>query len=111
MNNKLITITLIISMLFISCATHLHTVGHGPQSGVKQVSRQYYIIFGLVPINTVDTIELAGIDMIGNPIENYEITTQYTVVDFAIQMGLTIITAPIGGLGGLLSSRTVTVTK
>jgi hypothetical protein len=111
MNNKLITITLIISMLFISCATHLHTVGHGPQSGVRQVSRQYYIIFGLVPINTVDTIQLAGIDMNGNPIENYEITTQYTVVDFAIQMGLTIITAPIGGLGGLLSSRTVTVTK
>ena len=111
MNNKLITITLIISMLFISCATHLHTVGHGPQSGVRQVSRQYYIIFGLVPINSVDTKELAGIDLNGNPIENYEIKTQYTVIDWAIQMGLFIITMPIGGLGGLLSSRTVTVTK
>ena len=111
MNNKLIAITLIISMLFISCATHFHTVGIGPQTGVVQASRQYYIIFGLVPINSVDTIELAGIDMNGNPIENYEIKTQYTVVDFAIQIGLLIITAPIGGLGGLLSSRTVTVIK
>ena len=98
-------------MLFISCATHFHTVGIGPQTGVVQASRQYYIIFGLVPINSVDTIELAGIDMNGNPIENYEIKTQYTVVDFAIQIGLLIITAPIGGLGGLLSSRTVTVIK
>ena len=111
MNNKLFAITLIISMLFISCATHFHTVGIGPQTGVVQASRQYYIIFGLVPINSVDTIELAGIDMNGNPIENYEIKTQYTVVDFAIQIGLLIITAPIGGLGGLLSSRTVTVIK
>ena len=112
MNNKLIAITLIISMLFISCATHFHTVGIGPQTGVVQASRQYYIIFGLVPINSVDTKELAGIDLNGNLIENYEIKTQYTVIDWAIQMGLFIITSPIGGLGGwAFSSRTVTVTK
>ena len=111
MQNKLIVICLIISMIFIGCATHLHTVGIGPQTGVTQVSRQYYLIFGLVPINSVDTKELVGIDLNGNPIENYEIKTQRTGVDFAIQMGLFIITAPIGGLGGLLSSRTVTVTK
>ena len=43
MNNKLTTITLIISMLFISCATHLHHVGHGPQTGTKVTSRQYYL--------------------------------------------------------------------
>ena len=98
-------------MLFISCATHFHTVGIGPQTGVTQISRQYYLIFGLVPINSVDTKELAGIDLNGNPIENYEIKTQYTVIDWAIQMGLFIITSPIGGFGGLLSSRTVTVTK
>ncbi len=44
MNNKLIAITLIISMLFIGCATHLHSVGHGPQSGVKATARQYYLL-------------------------------------------------------------------
>ena len=62
MNNKLIAITLIISMLFISCATHVHTVGYGPQAGTKVTSRQYYLLYGLVPLNSVDTNEMAGID-------------------------------------------------
>ena len=111
MQKKLLVFCIIILMLFISCATHFHTVGIGPQTGVTQSSRQYYLIFGLVPINSVDTKELAGTDMNGTAIENYEIKTQYTVVDWAIQMGLFIITSPIGGFGGLLSSRTVTVIK
>ena len=55
MNQKLITITLIISMLFISCATHVHTVGYGPQTGIKETNRQFYLLYGLVPLNSVDT--------------------------------------------------------
>ena len=105
MNNKLIAITLIISMLFISCATHLHTVGHGPQSGVKATARQYYLLWGLVPLNTVDTNEMAGTDINGNQIENYEIQTQYGVLDIAINL------VSFFTIGLLVSSRTVTVTK
>ena len=105
MNNKLITITLIISMLFISCATHLHTVGHGPQKGVKSSARQYYLLGGLVPINSVDTNELAGTDINGNSIENYEIQTQFGALDIVINW-ISIMTT-----GMFISSRTVTVTK
>ena len=105
MNNKLITITLIISMLFISCATHLHTVGHGPQAGVKATARQYYLLWGLVPINTVDTNKMAGTDINGNQIEDYEIQTQFGALDIAINW-ISIFT-----MGWFISSRTVIVTK
>ena len=105
MNNKLITITLIISMLFISCATHLHTVGYGPQIGVKATARQYYLLWGLVPINTIDTNEMAGLDINGKQIENYEIQTQVGPLDVVIN------SVSLFTIGLILTSRTVTVTN
>ena len=109
MNNKLIAITLIISMLFISCATHVHTVGYGPQAGTKVTSRQFYLLYGLVPLNSVDTNKMAGIDSNGNYITDYEIQTQTGPVDIAITVGLGIVTFGIGP--AIIQSRTVTVTK
>ena len=109
MNNKLIAITLIISMLFISCATHLHHVGHGPQTGTKVTSRQYYLLYGLVPLNSVDTNEMAGIDSKGNFITDYEIKTQTGPIDIALAFGLGLFTYGIGP--AIIQSRTVTVTK
>ena len=105
MNNKLIAITLIISMLFIGCATHLHSVGHGPQSGVKATARQYYLLWGLVPINTIDTNEMAGLDINGKQIENYEIQTQVGPLDVVIN------SVSFFTIGMILTSRTVTVTN
>ena len=109
MNNKLITITLIISMLFISCATHLHTVGHGPQTGIKVTSRQFYLFYGLVPLNSVDTNEMAGIDLNGNYITDYEIQTQTGPIDIVLAFGLGLFTNGIGPV--IIQSRTVTVTQ
>ena len=109
MNNKLIAITLIISMLFISCATHLHTVGYGPQTGVKATARQYYLLWGLVPLNTVDTNEMAGTDINGNQIEDYEIKTQTGPIDILLAFGLGVLTYGIGP--AIIQSRTVTITK
>ena len=108
MNNKLITITLIISMLFISCATHLHTVGHGPQTGIKVTSRQFYLFYGLVPLNSVDTNEMAGIDSNGNYITDYEIQTQTGPIDIVIAFGLGLFTYGIGPV--IIQSRTLTIT-
>ena len=109
MNNKLIAITLIISMLFISCATHVHTVGYGPQAGTKVTSRQFYLLYGLVPLNSVDTNKMAGIDSSGNYITDYEIQTQTGPIDIAITIGLGIVTFGVGP--AIIQSRTVTVTK
>ena len=97
--------TLIISILFIGCATHIHTVGYGSQSGVKATARQYYLLWGLVPLNTVDTNEMAGVDINGKQIEDYEIQTQFGVLDIVINW-ISIMTT-----GLFISSRTVTVTK
>ena len=108
MNNKLITITLIISMLFISCATHLHTVGYGPQTGTKVTSRQFYLLYGLVPLNSVDTNEMAGKDLNGNYISDYEIKTQTGPIDILLAFGLGLFTYGLGP--AIIQSRTVTVT-
>ena len=96
---------MIFSLLFVGCATHVHTVGYGPQTGVKATARQYYLLWGLVPLNTVDTNEMAGTDINGNQIENYEIQTQFGILDIAINW-VSAVT-----IGGLVSSRTVTITK
>jgi len=99
------SITLIITMLFIGCATHIHHVGAGPQIGHQVTARQYYILWGLVPLNSIDTNKLAGTDINGNPIENYEIQTQFSAIDIAINW------VSVATTAGLFSSRTVTVTK
>ena len=104
MKKQFIITCIIISMLFISCAAHVHTVGYGPQSGVKATARQYYLLWGLVPLNTVDTNEMAGTDINGNQIENYEIQTQFGALDIVINW------VSVFTIGGLVSSRTVTVT-
>ena len=109
MNNKLITIALIISMLFNGCATHLHNVGHGPQTDIKVTSRQFYLFYGLVPLNSVDTNEMAGIDLKGNYITDYEIKTQTGPIDIVLAFGLGLITYGIGP--AIIQSRTVTVTR
>ena len=109
MKNKLLIITLIFSILFVGCATHVHHVGAGPQIGHKITARQYYLFGGLVPINSVDTNELAGIDINGNPIANYEIQTQIGPIDIALSIALAMFTWGIGPW--IIQSRTVTVTK
>ena len=96
-------------MLFISCATHLHTVGHGPQTGIKVTSRQFYLFYGLVPLNSVDTNEMAGIDSNGNYITDYEIKTQTGPIDIVLAFGLGVFTYGIGP--AIIQSRTVTITK
>lgn len=60
----------------IGCASHTHKVGYGPALERTEVERQWYILWGLVPINKIDTQAMAD----GK--SNYEITTQVTFVDW-----------------------------
>ena len=91
--------TFLISLIVIfavACSTHIHTVGTGPKTGQSENARQWYILWGTVPLNNVDTNVMAR----GNA--NYEIKTSTTFVD-----GL------ISGVAGMVTvnCRTVTVTK
>jgi len=106
MKKQLIITSMIFSLLFVGCATHIHHVGAGPQIGHKVTARQYYLLWGLVPLNSVDTNELAGTDVNGNPIENYEIQTQVDPLDIVINT-----ISFVFGYQILLTSRTVTITK
>ena len=100
---------MIISILFVGCATHVHHIGMGPQIGEKITARQWYLFYGLIPINSVNTNKMAGMDMNGNFITNYEIQTQTGPADILIAMGLGMITLGVGP--AIIQSRTVTVTK
>ena len=95
--NTVVTFAIVTMLLFaVGCATHVHTVGNGPQTQQVESARQWFILFGLVPLNTVDTNA-----MIGNA-TNYEIKTQQAPIDILIGIPASWVTA---------SSRTVTVTK
>ena len=95
---RIIALFLIIVFIVImaGCATHIHTIGKGPQKGEFLEQRQWYALFGLVPINKVDTHTMAG------GAADYQIKTEVTPLDFIINIFTTYVT---------INSRTVTVTR
>ena len=97
MLKKCTALLLVVCMLFVfGCATHIHKVGDGAKGSTVEKGRQWYILFGLVPLNDVDSHAMAGAET------NYTIKTQASPVDVIIGFFTGIVT---------ISSRTVTVTK
>lgn len=97
MLKKCLAVVLILGVLFlIGCATHIHKVGNGAQGNEMMIQRQWYVLFGLVPINIVDTNAMAG------GATDYEIITQHTPIDIVINMFTGVIS---------VNSRTVAVRK
>ncbi len=79
MFRKLSVVFLIVAMLFvIGCAAHVHKVGKGAQGNDITMARQWYVLWGVVPINDVDT------NAIAEGAADYEITTSVTPLDFVI---------------------------
>ena len=97
MLKKFSTVLLIVAMLFvIGCATHMHKVGNGAQGTDMIESRQWYVLWGLVPINDVDTQAMAG------EATDYNIITEVNLLDGVIN-------ALVGSVS--IYCRTVTVLK
>jgi hypothetical protein len=69
---------LLLVFLLSSCMTMTHIVGTGGSSGVSSEKKQWYALWGLVPINEVDSKALA------EGATNYTITTQSKFVDCVI---------------------------
>jgi len=82
-------------MIMVGCAAHTHIVGDGGQE-TKVEARQWYILWGLVPLNKIDTKSMAG------NAEDYTIYTRLNVLDFLINIPTSLVT---------INSRTVSVTK
>jgi len=94
---KTVSLLLLASMLImVGCSTHMHVVGDGAKGGTKDSARQWYILFGLVPLNDVNSKAMAG------GASNYTIKTQATFLDGVIGIFTGIVT---------VSCRTVEVSK
>jgi hypothetical protein len=94
---KLVAATLLIAggTLLSGCFMHEHVVGNGPQTGLSESRKVWYIAYGLAPITQVNTLEMA------RGAEHYLIKTEQQFID-----GL------IGAITfGIIGPRTVTVTR
>ena len=91
----LLAITLTICLL-AGCAAHVHKIGQGAQGSQKIEARQWYVLWGLVPINEVDSQKMA------DGATDYTIKTETSALDVIINIFTTYVS---------VVSRTVTVTK
>lgn len=78
------------------CVSHHHVVGVGPTGVGEESVRQYYILFGMIAFNEVDTLRMAG------GLNGYAVETSYTLTDMLLMPFLLPLTT---------TSRTVTVLK
>lgn len=92
----LLVVVLLIASFAIGCAAHIHTVGKGPQLNEKRTLRQYYFLWGLIPLNEVDTKAMA------DDVSDYEIRTKTSFIDVLIGIPAGLIT---------VQTRTVMVIK
>ena len=91
-----VLLTLLVTMFVWGCAAHQHVIGAGPSTGQTEEARQWYILWGLVPLNEVDSQAMAG------GASDYEIQTEYSFLDIVMNLFTSIVT---------VYSRTVTVTQ
>lgn len=97
MFRKLSAVILIVGMLcVIGCTMHMHEVGDGAQGNDIIRSRQWYVLWGLVPINDVNTHVMAG------GATDYTIMTEVNLIDALINAVLVEVS---------IHCRTVTVYK
>jgi predicted small secreted protein len=95
---KIISVFLIVVFCFflVGCYTMVHQVGKGAQGDMKVSKTQWYILWGLVPLNDANSQAMAG------GATDYTIMTQMSPLDFVMNIFTGMVT---------VYSRTVTVTK
>lgn len=96
---KAITTTLCVVFLSVTlggCFSMRHTVGNGGTGQSKVATKQWFLLWGLVPLTDVDGGKMAG------GATDYTIQTQYSFVDWLISIATQWVT---------IYPMTVTVTK
>ena len=77
-------------LIFLSsCMSLTHVVGNGASSGVATEKKQWYALWGLVPINEVDSKAMAG------GAQNYTIKSKVKFVDYVISAFTSIVTVNV----------------
>ncbi len=67
-----------LSMSLSGCFTLNHTVGNGGSGQTVATNREWYILWGLIPLNKVDGEKMA---LENNLTNNYTVTSQMSFVD------------------------------
>ncbi|UCH15342.1 MAG: hypothetical protein JSV22_05085 [Bacteroidales bacterium] len=75
---KSLILAVVIAFALTACYTLEHTVGTGAQGNSVEHQRQWYALWGLVPINEVDSKQMAG------DADNYTIKTEQQFIDLVI---------------------------
>ena len=83
---KLFSIIAILAISLSACYTNVHVVGEGAKSEATVVKSQWYAVWGLIPLNKVDSKAMAG------GATNYQITTKHTFGDQFISMFTNVLT-------------------
>jgi hypothetical protein len=86
---KFLAMFFAVTMLFASCATHVHTVGNGGQSSQTIQKKQWFALWGLVPINTVDSKAMA------DGAKDYTIKTEQSFIDGVITIFTSMVTVNV----------------
>lgn len=82
-------------LIMVGCSAHIHTIGNGAQGNNVIQERQWYILWGIVPLNDIRTDQMTSA-------ADYTIKTEQSVLDVIINIFTSVVT---------VYSRTVTVTE
>ena len=94
---RIVSLVMLVAFIaLVGCSANIHKIGNGAQKGEVMEARQWYVLYGLIPLNEVDTNQMAA------GAANYEIKTEQGFMDIIINMFTSAVT---------VYSRTVTVTK
>ena len=66
------------ALMASACVSHTHVVGLGATGTGNTVARQFYLFFGLFPVNTIDTQRMAP------DLTSYTVETSFGLVDLAL---------------------------
>jgi hypothetical protein len=83
---KFATLVMFIAVTMSSCFSISHTVGSGSSTGETVKKKQWYILFGAIPLTKVDTKAMAG------NATNYTVTTKFKFVDLLVGAVTSIVT-------------------
>lgn len=93
---KISLMLLLVAILTVGCAVHQYDMGKGPSKGEVETARQWYILWGLIPLNNVDAQTMIGSST------DYSVRTAQEPLDVIMNIVTTYVT---------VTSRTVTVEK
>lgn len=82
----LVVMVLALSVVLSGCYTMNHVVGDGSKSGVKETARQWYVLWGLVPLNKVNSKDMS------KGAKDYTVKTEMSVIDVVIGIFTSIVT-------------------